>query len=169
MFWINLPHLCVINLFKTDIFLDTFIVCTTSLFLILTTGVWQEPIEASLMVQTALSGYFPYMNYFMPAFLFMLGYNTINAYFCVGLKCADYLSPRFGRSIYYVYAVGALLLFSFIGTNQAQSAMAVAGVSLLIINGYGIFCLRNEISFNLSSEEKEEIAPIETPSTEFVV
>ncbi len=152
-----------------DIFLDTFIVCTTSLFLILTTGVWQEPMEAGLMVQTALASYFPYMNYFMPVFLFMLGYNTINAYFCVGLKCADYLSPRFGRTLYYVYAVGALLLFSFIGTNQAQSAMAIAGVSLLIINGYGIFCLRHEISFNLSGEEIKELAPVEISSSELVV
>ncbi len=35
-----------------DIFLDTFIVCTTSLFLILTTGIWHEPIEAGMLVQT---------------------------------------------------------------------------------------------------------------------
>lgn len=135
-----------------DIFLDTFIVCTTSLFLILTTGYWKEPIEAGMMVQSALGEYFPYMHFFMPLFLFLLGYNTINAYFCVGLKCAEYLSPRFGRLLYYIYAVVALLVFSFMGTNQAQTVMAIAGVSLLIINGYGIFCLRNEISFDLSVE-----------------
>lgn len=138
-----------------DIFLDTFIICTTSLFLILSTGVWQEPMAAGLMVQTALSQYFPYMNYFMPFFLFLLGYNTINAYFCVGLKCADFLSPRFGRRMYFCYAVIVLLLFSFIGPDQAQSAMAVAGVSLLIINGYGIFCLRHEVSFNLTGDDEK--------------
>ncbi|MBS4163499.1 putative transporter [Candidatus Protochlamydia amoebophila] len=136
-----------------DIFLDTFIVCTTSLFLILTTGFWQEPIEAGLLVQLSLGKYFPYMHFFMPIFLFMLGYNTINAYFCVGLKCAEYLSPKFGRGVYYIYAVVALVLFSFMGTSQAQTAMAIAGVSLLIINGYGIFMLRHEISFNLVREE----------------
>lgn len=135
-----------------DIFLDCFIVCTTSLFLILSTGLWQEPIEAGMLVQTALGQYFPYMHFFMPLFLFLLGYNTINAYFCVGLKCADHLSPRWGRKIYYVYAVAALLLFSFLGTSQAQAAMAIAGVSLLLINGVGIFRLRHEISFNLSPE-----------------
>jgi alanine or glycine:cation symporter, AGCS family len=37
-----------------DIFLDTFIVCTTSLFLILTTDIWHEPIEAGMLVQMAL-------------------------------------------------------------------------------------------------------------------
>lgn len=135
-----------------DIFLDTFIVCTTSLFLILTTGLWKDPMEAGMLVQSALGQYFPFMQYFMPLFLFLLGYNTINAYFCVGLKCAAYLAPNYGRRIYYVYAVLALLIFSFLGTTQAQAVMAIAGVSLLIINGYGIFCLRHEISFDLSRE-----------------
>lgn len=144
-----------------DIFLDTFIVCTTSLFLILTTGVWQEPMEAGMMVQMSLHQYFPFMQYFMPLFLFMLGYNTINAYFCVGLKCADYLSPRWGRPLYYVYAVVALLLFSFMGTSQAQSVMAIAGVSLLIINGIGIFLLRHEISFNLQAEPVPQAIVVE--------
>lgn len=138
-----------------DIFLDTFIVCTTSLFLILTTGIWHQPIEAGMMVQNALGLYFPYMQFFMPLFLFMLGYNTINAYFCVGLKCAEHLSPRWGRSTYYAYAVVALLIFSFMGTAQAQTVMAIAGVSLLIINGFGIYLLRNEISFDLKSSATE--------------
>lgn len=143
-----------------DIFLDTFIVCTTSLFLILTTGVWQEPIEGGMLVQTVLGQYFPYMHIFMPIFLFLLGYNTINAYFCVGLKCAEHLSPRFGRPIYYIYAVSALVLFSFMGTEQAQTVMALAGVSLLIINGYGIFKLRHEISFNLVPTPVEKDEPL---------
>lgn len=134
-----------------DIFLDTFIVCTTSLFIILSTDIWHQPIEAGMLVQTALGQYFPYMQFFMPLFLFMLGYNTINAYFCVGIKCAEHLSPRWGKSTYYAYAVVALLVFSFMGTAQAQTVMAIAGVSLLIINGVGIFLLRDEISFNLES------------------
>lgn len=144
-----------------DIFLDAFVVCTTSLFLILTTGIWHEPMEASKLVQTVLAGYFPYMHVFMPLFLFILGYNTINAYFCVGLKCAEHLSVRWGKSLYFCYAIAALLLFSFMGSAQAQSVMAIAGVSLLIINGAGIFMLRNQISFN--------IAPaLETPVAEIV-
>jgi len=133
-----------------DIFLDTFVICTTSLFLILATGIWHQPIEAGMMVQTVLGNYFPYMHLFMPVFLFMLGYNTINAYFCVGLTCAEHLSPRWGRPLYYSYAITVLLLFSLMGTAEAQTVMAIAGVSLLIINGLGIFLLRHEISFNLS-------------------
>lgn len=150
-----------------DIFLDTFIVCTTSLFLILTTGIWHEPLEAGMLVQTALGQYFPYMHFFMPLFLFMLGYNTINAYFCVGLKCAEHLSPLWGRTIYYIYAVVALLVFSFMGTGQAQTVMAIAGVSLLMVNGLGIFLLRREISFDLvpasSKEQKGESVLSDVP------
>lgn len=150
-----------------DIFLDSFIVCTTSLFLILTTDIWHQPIQAGELVQTALGQYFPYMNIFMPIFLFILGYNTINAYFCVGLKCAQHLSPTLGRPIYYTYAVIALLLFSFMGSAQAQSVMAIAGVSLLIINGCGIFILRNEISFNIGPS-LAEASPAVSDETKLV-
>ncbi len=142
-----------------DIFLDTFIVCTMSLFLVMVTQLWQEPLEAGMLVQVALSQYFPYMQFFMPIFLFMLGYNTINAYFCVGLKCARHLSARWGKVCYYTYAILMLTIFSFLGTNEAQTAMAIAGVSLLLLNGVGIFMLRNEISFDLAAPSR-----VTTPS-----
>lgn len=135
-----------------DIFLDTFVICTTSLFLILATGVWKEGIEPSLMVQSVLSDYFPYMHIFMPIFLFMLGYTTINAYFCVGLRCAEYLWPAHGKRAYYAYAVLALVIFSFLDTLQAQMIMAIAGVALLLINGSALFRLRDQISFQLPEE-----------------
>lgn len=147
-----------------DIFLDTFVVGTTSLMIILTTDIWKEPLEAGMLVQNALGEHFPLMHVFMPIFLFLLGYNTINAYFCVGLKCADYLSPHYGKKMYYAYAVSALIVFSFMGTSQAQAVMAVAGVSLLIINSIGIFTLRNEISFNLKAGDKIESVVVEEES-----
>lgn len=141
-----------------DIFLDTFIICTTSVMLILVTNVWHEPMAASLMVQTALSQYFPYMHFFMPLFLFLLGYSTINAYFCVGLKCADFLSPRLGRPVYYTYAIIALVVFSFVGVDQAQTIMTIANGFLLVINCYGIFRLRRDICFVLDDPKDTEAA-----------
>lgn len=132
-----------------DIFLDTFIICTTSIMLILVTGVWQEPMAADMMVQAALGQYFPYMHLFMPLFLFLLGYSTINAYFCVGLKCAEFLSPNRGRALFYIYAVTALIIFSFADVTQAQTVMTIVLGLLLVINCYGIFRLRNEISYEL--------------------
>lgn len=142
-----------------DIFLDTFVICTTSVMLILVTDIWQEPMGAGMMVQAALGQHFPYMHLFMPLFLFLLGYSTINAYFCVGLKCADFLSPKRGRLIFYIYAIVSLIIFSFAGVNQAQTAMTIVNGLLLVINCYGIFRLRNEISYKL-----EESAPAKAES-----
>ncbi len=136
-----------------EIFMDTFIICTTSVMIVLTTGVWQEPLEGVMIVQTALGQYFPYMNYFMPLFLFLVGYATINAYFCVGLKCAEYLSPTKGRLMYQIYAVVVLVAFSFLSSIVAQSVMAIAGGLLLIVNSLGIYRLRKEISFDYIPQE----------------
>ncbi len=145
-----------------DIFLDTFIICTTSVMLVLVTGVWQTPMETGLLVQTALAQYFPYMHFFMPIFLFVLGYSTINAYFCVGLKSAEFLSPKFGRPIYFIYAVVALAFSSFVGTAHAQSIMSIANGMLLVLNCYGIFRLRREISYNLDATEQVKVPALET-------
>lgn len=148
-----------------DIFVDTFMICTTSVLIILVTDLWHRPIDSSLLVQTALAQYFPYMEWFMPLFLFLLGYSTINAYFCVGLKCAEYLSPNRGRSLYYAYAALALSAFALVDTAQAQTVMAIAGGLLLVFNCYGIFRLRNEISYNFNfTEEKAAVHNIEATS-----
>lgn len=136
------------------IFLDTFLICTTSVMLILITGVWESSLDMGLLVQTALGQYFPYMTFFMPFFLFLLGYSTINAYFCAGIKCAEYLSPKRGKALYSVYAAGSLFAFSFVDVLQAQSVMAIAGGLLLVINLWGIFRLRNEISYNIEGTEE---------------
>lgn len=141
-----------------DVFIDTFVICTTGVMMVIVTDVWHQPIPASMMVQMALGQYFPYMHFFMPFFLFLLGYSTINAYFCVGLKCADFISPRYGRKIYYVYGVVALVLFSFAGVNQAQTIMTIANGMLLVINCYGIFRLRRDISYNVGEVSGSEVA-----------
>lgn len=137
------------------IFLDTFLICTTSVMLVLVTGVWQEPLDVGLLVQTALGQYFPYMSFFMPFFLFLLGYSTINAYFCAGLKCAEYLAPRHGKLLYNTYGAISLLLFSFADVTGAQSVMAIAGGLLLVINLYGMYRLRHQISFNVCETESK--------------
>ena len=54
------------------IFLDTFVICTLSIFIVLMTGHWKQEIDVSLMVQEALGQHFPYMHFFMPFFLFSL-------------------------------------------------------------------------------------------------
>lgn len=137
-----------------EIFLDSFVICTTGVILVLVTGVWQEALTGPMLVQTALGRYFPYMQFFMPFFLFSVGYATINAYFCVGLKCAEYIMPRYGRLVYYVYAITVLIVFSFTDSSLAQSVMAIAGGLLLLINSVGIFMLRKEVNYELTFDEE---------------
>ena len=131
------------------IILDTFIVCTSTFLLALVTGVWAEPIAADLFVQKALATAFPYIDIFMPIFIFLLGYSTLLAYFVVGLKCAQFLSKRYGRQLFITYAVFALVTFAFINPFQAYIVMSIAGGFLLLINLSGIFVLRREIVFEL--------------------
>ena len=130
------------------IFLDTFVICTATILIVLITDVWMTTSEGSLLVQIALSKYFPYMNIFMPLFLFLLGFSTITAYFCVGAKCAQFLFPKIGKKLFYIYATMVFFAFSFIESKQALTVMMIAGGFLIIINLIGIFKLRKEVDFS---------------------
>lgn len=142
------------SLIFIDLFLDIFIVCTTSVLLILVTNVWHEPIHESMMVQTALAQYFPYMHYFMPLFILLLGYSTIIAYFCVGMKSAEFLSPQRGRVAFIAFASVFLFLFTFLESHHALSIMSLVQLMLLILNAWGIFHLRRDISFYTQTTSK---------------
>jgi AGCS family alanine or glycine:cation symporter len=129
------------------IFLDTYVVCTCTILLVLMTGVWAQPIDSTIMVQEALGQYFPYMNYFMPAFLFILAFSTIATYMIAGMKCASFLSPKFGTKVYIVYGIIAFLFFSFYEAKYAFLIMNISGGFLMLINIAGILKLRNEIDY----------------------
>lgn len=131
------------------VLLDTFIICTMSIFLVLITDVWQTGIDVTLMVQEALSHYFPYMHFFMPFFLFLLGYTTILTYFIVGVKCAKFISPSLGPILYYLYAAIAMPLFAFVNPTHAFLIMSLSGAALLLLNLSGMFLLRKEVEFGL--------------------
>ena len=131
------------------IFLDTFVICTMSILLILLTGHWKEPIDPTLMVQQSLGLTFPYMHFFMPFFLFLLGFTTVVAYLSVGIKCAKFLAPKWGPKLYYCYAAIALPLFAFLDPTEAFIVMSLSGACLLLFNVFGIFLLRKEVVFKL--------------------
>lgn len=131
------------------IFLDSFVVCTATALLVIITGVWSQPLIASQMVQVALGEYFgnEVMSFFMPIFIFLLGYSTIIAFLTAGLKSSHFISPRFGRRVYLVLSSMAFVTFSFIEQSSALSLMSIVGGLLLLINIYGIIKLRKEVSF----------------------
>ncbi len=133
------------------------LICTMSILVVLVSGVWKSvAVEGSLLIQTALSMHFPYMHLFMPVFLFLVGYSTMIAYLCVGMKCAKFLFPKKGAILYSFYGVASLVFFSFFDQSKALLVMSLAGSCLLIINLLGIFTLRKHISF------EEEVEPTVT-------
>lgn len=131
------------------VFLDTFVICSLSIFVVLLTGHWKTGMDVTLMVQEALGLHFPLMSFFMPFFLFLLGYTTILTYFVVGLKCAKFVSKKWGPKIYYLYAAIALPLFAFVDPTQAFLIMSLSGAFLLILNLSGMILLRKEVEFGL--------------------
>jgi AGCS family alanine or glycine:cation symporter len=133
------------------IFLDTFVVCTMSVLLILITGAWHQGISEELIVPHVMSQYIPGVNIIWPLFVFMLGYSTLLAIFASGKKAAKFLHPKYGPGLYNLYAITMFLIFSFVGTNeQIMAPMSLIGGLLLVINVWGLIKLRKSISYKLS-------------------
>ncbi len=128
------------------VFIDN-VICTLSILIVLVSGIWASnaPLEASELVKNALGAHFPIMKLFMPLFLLIVGYTTIIAYFCVGMKCARFLAPKNGEKIYIAYAIASFVFFSFFDQTQALLIMSISGALLLSFNLLGIFRLRYEI------------------------
>lgn len=135
------------------IFLDTFVVCTCTVLLILITGLWNQGIHEDLVLATALGKYIPYMWLVWPFFVFLLGFSSLIAFYAVGQKAAEFLWPKYGKQGYTLYAIVSFLLFSFVGSEaHIMTVMSAIGAILLVINMYGMLRLRNHISYNLRSK-----------------
>jgi AGCS family alanine or glycine:cation symporter len=131
------------------IFLDTIVICTAVMLLVMISGVWEDSsLQGSMLVQTALAKYFPYMDIFMPLFIFMLGFSTITAYLVAGIKSAKFLSPKMGKTVFIIVASCAFILFSFYDASFAMAIMYSSGGLLMLINIPGIFVLRRYIRYN---------------------
>lgn len=130
------------------IFLDTIVVCTAVMLLVMISGVWQDSsVHGSLLVQHALAKYFPYMHIFMPLFIFMLGFSTITAYMVAGIKSAKYLAPKNGKAVFVVLAGCAFFFFSFADPSLAMSVMYSSGGLLMVINIPAILVLQRYIKY----------------------
>jgi len=132
------------------IFIDTFIICTLSLFLILLTGTWHSGIHERMMVAAALGTYFPFVHFFWPFFIFLLGYSSLISFYSVGKNAARFLFGEIGSRFYPVIATILFISFSYIGTMQdVMISMSITGALLLLCNLYGIVRLSDKIKFNL--------------------
>lgn len=124
-------------------------ICSLSILVVLVTNLWHQtpPLLASEYVATALGLHFPYMAIFMAIFFFLAGFTTILAFFTVGMKCAKYLSEKWGEKIYLVYGVSSFIFFSFFDQSKVILVMSISGGLLMLINLIGIIRLRDEIEF----------------------
>ncbi len=143
------------SLIFVDFFLDIVLVCSMSVMIVLASGLWQSSLPSSLVMQAALADYFPYMNLFMPLFIFILGFSTVISYFSVGLRCSEYLSPKRGKTFFLLFAIVFFMIFSFFDSLYALTVMSLVQLSLLVLNLAGTYRLKNEISF---APEGENIA-----------
>ncbi len=136
-----------------EIFMDTFLVCTTSVLLVLVTNTWIEEANSLLLVQTSLGKYFPYMGVFVPLFLSLLGYGTVTTYFSAGMHTARHFIPKWGGKLFYAYAITSFMTFVFVDPYRAMSIMSFVGFLLLALNSWGIWKLRHSLSFAVDEKE----------------
>lgn len=132
------------------VFLNTFVVCLCSMLLVLVTGVWTLPItDGGLLIQEALTRSFSNLNYFMPFFLFAVGYPSLISSLLVGVKAARFIHPYWGDRVYYIYATTVFIFFSYFDSYYALIFLTLAAGFLNVMNILGILKLRKEIDFTL--------------------
>lgn len=126
------------------------IICTITLLIVLTTKVWtlsdiNNPSE--VIVKALLSSQIPYIEAFMTILFFMAGYTTILSYFSVGMKSSSFISKKWGKKIYIIYAIIAFISTKFFDQSHLIMLMSLSGGILVLLNISGIWKLRKEIKF----------------------
>ena len=136
-------HLAIYALFS-----DSLIGILTNLMLGVTNA-WQTmtDLPPSDVVATVLSRHLPYSDLFMTILFFFAGFAAVIAYMAAGVKCASFIKPRYGRYVYLLYAVFALVFFCNFPQEKVIVFMSVLSGFLVLINIIGIIKLRKKIEF----------------------
>ena len=129
--------------------------CTDSLICILTnimigvSGAWysMNHLESSDLVASILSEYIPYSSLFMTFLLFFAGFTTIIAFLAAGVKCSQFVSPKYGKIIYLIYSIFAFAFFCRLSQGKVMILMEFLSGLLVILNLAGIVALRKKIKF----------------------
>jgi len=91
--------------------------------------------------------HFPYMDVIMSILFFLAGYTTIIAYLTVGLKSASFISNKWGKKLYILYALAAFTFTHFSDQTDLIMIMSLSGGLLVLLNIMGILKLRHKIKF----------------------
>jgi alanine or glycine:cation symporter, AGCS family len=130
------------------LFTDTFI-CLLTNIMIGVTGTWYSlnHLVPSNVVAQLLSSYIPYSDMFMTLLLFFAGFTTIIAYLVAGIKCAKFIHPKYGKTIYLMYAIFAFIFFCNFSQVNVIIIMGLLSGLLVLLNVCGILRLRKDIEF----------------------
>ncbi len=132
-----------------SLFTDTFICVITNLMLGIT-GAWYklQGMRPSDIVSMTFSNYFPYSDIFVTLLLFFAGFTTVIGFLAVGIKCSQFISPKYGRIIYLIYAPLSFIFFSSFSQDKLFIIMDFVSGILVLLSIVGILKLRKEIKFN---------------------
>ncbi len=130
------------------LFTDTFI-CVLTNTMLGVTGAWYKlnHLNETSIVSATIANYFPYSDLFVTLLLFFAGFTTLIAYLTTGMKCAKYISPKYGKIIYLLYAVFAFIFFCNFSQEKVILMMGLLSGILVLINVSGMIKLRKEIKF----------------------
>lgn len=125
------------------------LICILTNTMLGVTGAWYtlNHLQPSDIVAQLLSGYIPYSDIFMTLLLFFAGFTTIIAYLVAGTKCAQFISPKYGKIIYLLYAVFAFIFFCRFSQINVIIIMGFLSGMLVLLNVCGILSLRKDIEF----------------------
>lgn len=124
-------------------------ICTLTSLTIVATKAWQnfDDISPAEVIPKIFDEYFPYSDIFLTSLMFFAGFTTVIAYLVVGSKAANFISEKYGKKIYYSYAVFAFIFFSYFNEEKVVLVMSVTSVFLVILNITTILKMRNQIRF----------------------
>ena len=130
------------------LFTDT-LICILTNTMLGVTGAWYtlNHFDPSDIVAQLLSGYIPYSDLFMTLLLFFAGFTTIIAYLAAGMKCAQFINPEYGKTIYLLYAIFAFIFFCNFSQTNVMIIMSLLSGLLVLLNVSGILKLRKDIEF----------------------
>lgn len=125
------------------------LICTISMFLVLTTNSWQKSFTYhSDAIPMIFADSLMFGKYFMGIVLFLAGFTTVISFLTIGFKVAKFISHKWGKAFYFVYAFLSLYIFSFTPQEKLALLMSLCAGILVTINLCAIIKLRKEIKFD---------------------
>lgn len=134
------------------------VICTLTALAILCTGIWTQvgAFYPSEYVAKCLGLYFSNIDYIFVIVIFLAGFTTIQGYFVVGMKSAQYLSRKWGKLIYCIYGLGAYWLFAHYPQQNVLLIMNLSSGFLVLINLTAIIILSRKLDFKFNFLDKNE-------------